>query len=62
VTSILVVVKLKAWVRNRGITKVTAKVPLSEMFGYATDIRSKTKGRELLTNGILATTKCRNVA
>ncbi len=28
-----------------GVTKVTAKVPLSEMFGYATDIRSKTQGR-----------------
>jgi elongation factor G len=28
-----------------GLAKVTAKVPLSEMFGYATDIRSKTQGR-----------------
>jgi elongation factor G len=28
-----------------GVTKVTAKVPLAEMFGYATDIRSKTQGR-----------------
>ncbi len=28
-----------------GIAKVTAKVPLAEMFGYATDIRSKTQGR-----------------
>lgn len=27
------------------IAKVTAKVPLAEMFGYATDIRSKTQGR-----------------
>jgi elongation factor G len=28
-----------------GISKVTAKVPLAAMFGYATDIRSKTQGR-----------------
>lgn len=28
-----------------GVTEVTAKVPLAEMFGYATDIRSKTQGR-----------------
>ncbi len=28
-----------------GITTVTAKVPLAQMFGYATDIRSKTQGR-----------------
>jgi elongation factor G len=27
------------------VAKVTAKVPLAEMFGYATDIRSKTQGR-----------------
>ncbi len=30
---------------EEGVTKVTAKVPLAEMFGYATDIRSKTQGR-----------------
>ena len=30
---------------SSGISKVTAKVPLAEMFGYATDIRSKTQGR-----------------
>ncbi len=30
----------------RGLNKVvTAQVPLSEMFGYSTDLRSKTKGR-----------------
>lgn len=34
---------------EEGISKVTAKVPLSEMFGYATDIRSKTQGRGLFT-------------
>jgi elongation factor G len=32
-----------------GISKVTAKVPLAEMFGYATDIRSKTQGRGIFS-------------
>jgi elongation factor G len=30
---------------EQGIAKVAAQVPLAEMFGYATDIRSKTQGR-----------------
>lgn len=34
---------------NEGIAKVTAKVPLAEMFGYATDIRSKTQGRGIFS-------------
>ena len=28
-----------------GAQQITAHVPLSEMFGYATDMRSKTQGR-----------------
>lgn len=34
---------------DQGIAKVTSKVPLAEMFGYATDIRSKTQGRGIFT-------------
>ena len=30
---------------DNGITRVDSNVPLSEMFGYATDLRSKTQGR-----------------
>jgi len=34
---------------DEGIAKVSAKVPLAEMFGYATDIRSKTQGRGIFS-------------
>lgn len=34
---------------EQGLAKVSAKVPLAEMFGYATDIRSKTQGRGIFT-------------
>jgi elongation factor G len=34
---------------EQSIAKVTAKVPLAEMFGYATDIRSKTQGRGIFS-------------
>ncbi|MGB6170180.1 MAG: elongation factor G, partial [Geitlerinemataceae cyanobacterium] len=34
---------------EQGSSKVTAQVPLAEMFGYATDIRSKTQGRGIFT-------------
>jgi elongation factor G len=32
-------------IEGTGIHKINASVPLSEMFGYSTDIRSKTQGR-----------------
>ena len=35
--------------QSQGIAKVIAKVPLAEMFGYATDIRSKTQGRGIFS-------------
>lgn len=34
---------------EQGIAKVAASVPLAEMFGYATDIRSKTQGRGIFS-------------
>jgi elongation factor G len=34
---------------DSGIAKVTAKVPLAKMFGYATDIRTKTQGRGIFS-------------
>jgi len=34
---------------EQSISKVTAKIPLAEMFGYATDIRSKTQGRGIFS-------------
>jgi len=34
---------------EQGIAKVMSKVPLAEMFGYATDIRSKTQGRGIFS-------------
>ncbi len=34
---------------EEGLAKVIAKVPLAEMFGYATDIRSKTQGRGIFS-------------
>ena len=32
-----------------GAQVITAQVPLAEMFGYATDLRSKTQGRATYT-------------
>ncbi len=34
---------------DQGLAKVTSKVPLAEMFGYATDIRSKTQCRGIFS-------------
>ncbi len=35
--------------QSQGLAKVTAKVPLATMFGYATDIRSNTQGRGIFS-------------
>ena len=37
--------KLKEWIRANHAQVVTAHVPLSNMFGYVTDLRSITQGR-----------------
>ncbi len=34
---------------EQGVAKIAAKIPLAEMFGYATDIRSKTQGRGIFS-------------
>ena len=36
---------IKTWSRAAGVQVITARVPLSEMFGYSTDLRSMTQGR-----------------
>jgi len=41
--------QLEGMTTEGGTSKVTAKVPLAEMFSYATDIRSKTQGRGIFT-------------
>ncbi len=41
--------QMEGMTTDEGLSKVVAKVPLSEMFGYATDIRSKTQGRGTFT-------------
>ena len=37
--------QVEAMTTERGLSNVKAKVPLSEMFGYATDIRNRTQGQ-----------------
>lgn len=41
--------QVEAQSTEQGLAKVTAKVPLAEMFGYATDLRSKTQGRGIFS-------------
>ena len=37
--------RLEGMDTNNGTTEIHSHIPLSEMFGYATDLRSKTQGR-----------------
>jgi len=37
--------KIEGVDNRNGVRMVNARVPLSEMFGYATDLRSMTQGR-----------------
>jgi elongation factor G len=41
--------KIKSMIRRGSAQVISALVPLSEMFGYATDLRSKTQGRATYT-------------
>ena len=43
-----------------GVKVVTAKVPLSEMFGYVGDLRSKTSGRAVYSMRSTATRRFRS--
>jgi elongation factor G len=41
--------KIQGMTQQAGAQVITAQVPLAEMFGYATDLRSKTQGRATYT-------------
>jgi elongation factor G len=41
--------KIQGMDPRAGAQVITAQVPLAEMFGYATDLRSKTQGRATYT-------------
>jgi elongation factor G len=41
--------KIQGMNPRTGVQVITAQVPLAEMFGYATDLRSKTQGRATYT-------------
>lgn len=41
--------QIESQTTENGLAKVASKVPLATMFGYATDIRSKTQGRGIFT-------------
>ncbi|MRR14513.1 elongation factor G, partial [archaeon] len=41
--------RILGMVENQGIRNIKGNVPLSEMFGYATDLRSRTQGRGTFT-------------
>src|SRR5690606_33149567 len=41
--------KIEGIAERSGAQVITARVPLANMFGYATDLRSKTQGRGVFT-------------
>jgi elongation factor G len=45
-----------------GVKVIDAKVPLSEMFGYIGDLRSKTQGRAMFTMEMDSYARCRRAS
>jgi len=41
--------KIEGMEARKGLQTISAKVPLAEMFGYATELRSATQGRGVFT-------------
>jgi elongation factor G len=41
--------KIQGMIPRPGVQVITAQVPLAQMFGYATDLRSRTQGRATYT-------------
>ncbi len=41
--------KIQGMTQRPGVQVIAAQVPLAEMFGYATDLRSRTQGRATYT-------------
>ena len=50
--------QIQGYEMRSGAQQIDAFVPLAEMFGYATDLRSRTQGRGQYTICLLYTSRC----